>query len=187
MALNTTQCTLTALLNRLQDVENVGFAVLVELSDPTFAATTGDMLDKVGRRVGEPRGGRVDADYQAAIRLRARVNRSRGMATDVLAVAQLAALNSVPYYQEAQELGADPCVFEIDITNLPSPAWVARLLGQAKPLGVRGLLAYSVDGNDAFTWGDATSASTAVTAQLWGDSVGGTGPEFPSGVQLVST
>jgi hypothetical protein len=187
MALNTVQCILTAILNRVQDVENVGWAVLQQLSDKTLASLTGDLLNKVGARVGEGRGGRVDADYQAAIRLRIRVNRSRGKAEDLIQIAKLAATNSTPYYQEAQELGADPCVFQLDITNLPSAAWVSRLIGQAKALGVRGLLCYSTDGNDAFTWGDATSATNTVTAQQFADSVGGTGPEWPSGVKLVST
>lgn len=184
MALNTAQALLLAYVNRLQELEDAGFAVLEPLSDPTLVAVTGDLLDKVGARVGEKRQGRSDTDYQAAIRIRIRVNRSRGKATDIIDVAVLAAVNSVPKYFEFND---HTCVFEVDITNLPGAAQVAKLLGQAKPVGVTGLLVYTADGGDHLTWGDSTSPSTATAAMKWGDSVGGTGPKWASGVALVSS
>lgn len=184
MALNTVQAILQAFAHRLQDGEDLSWAILSALSDPTFASVTGDLLDKLGARVGEKRLGRTDTDYQAAIRLRIRVNRSRGKAEDIVQIAKLAAVNSVPKYTEPND---DTPVFEVDITNLPGAAQVARLLGQAAPVGVRGLLAYSVDTNDAFTWGDATDATNTTTDEQWADVVGGTGPAWPSGVMLLGT
>lgn len=185
MALNTVQALLLALgANRLQELEDALFTVIDPLSDPTFVAITGDLLDKVGARVGEDRQGRGDTDYQAAIRLRIRVNRSRGKAEDIVQIAILAAVNSLPKYYEFPD---HTCVFEVDITNLPGAAQVAKLLGQAKPVGVRGLLVYSSDASTVGQWGDSVQPSPLVAANTWGDAVGATGPVFASGVALVSS
>lgn len=182
MALNTVQAVLVAYASRLQDLEDVTWAILAALSDPTFASITGDLADKVlFRLTGETRDGRSDADYQAAARIRVRVNRSRGKAEDVIAVARLAAIHSTPFYSEPDT--GEP-VFEVDIPNLPGAAQVAKLLGQAKPAGVRGILVYSTDALDAFSFGDATNATNAVTGEQFADAVGLTGPAFPSGVRL---
>ena len=184
MALNTVQAILTAFANRLQEGEDLAWSVLLQLSDPTFATTVGDLLAKVGARVVEEPQGRSDADYQAAIRIRVRVNRSRGKAEDIVQIAMLASVNSTPKYYELNDA---TCVFQVDITNLPGAAQVARLLGQAKPVGVRGLLVYTVDTLDAFTFGDATDATNTITAEQFADAVGNTGPAFPSGALLVSS
>lgn len=183
MALNTVQAVLLAQVNRLQELEDAGFTILDPLSDPTFAAITGDLLDKVGGHIGELRQGRSDGDYQAAIRIRIRMNRSRGTPEDIIAIAVLASINSTPSYFEFDHT----CVFEVDIINLPGAAQVARLLGQAKPVGIRGLLVYSSDASTVGRWGDAVQPSPLVAANTWGDAVGATGPLFASGVALVSS
>lgn len=184
MALNTVQAILLAQVNRLQELEDAGWTLLDPLSDPTLALITGDLLDKIGSLVGDPRQGRGDTDYQAAIRIRIRVNRSRGTPEDIIAIAILAAINSTPKYFESPDV---MCTFEVDIENLPGAASVARLLGQAKPVGVRGTLAYTVDALDALEWGDSTDATNLDTAEQFADSVGSTGPAWPAGALLVSS
>lgn len=183
MALNTVQALAQAQANRRQALEDVAWSVLTALSDPTFATVTGVLLDKIGARVGELRGGRVDSDYQAAIRLRIRVNRSRGKAEDIIAIAKLAAIHSTPLYTEPDDDGP---LFEVDITNLPGGKQVGTLLGQAKPLGVPGLLVYSPDGQTYAAWGDSVSPGTLTPATTWGDSVGATGPLWGSAIRLSS-
>ena len=184
MALNNVQAILLAQVNRLQELEDAIWTLLTPLSDKTFASVTGKLLEFLGAIVGESRDGRADADYQAAIRIRIRVNRSRGKAEDVIAVAKLAAIHSTPSYTEPNDDGP---IFEVDITNLPGAATVARLLGEAKPLGVTGLLVATADATDHATWGDSTQPTVHTTAQLWGDSVSATGPKWGTGFRLTST
>lgn len=181
MALNTVQALLVAYVTRLQELEDAAFTVLDPLSDASLESITGDLLDKVGARCGEERGGRIDADYRAAIRIRVRVNRSRGKAEDVVAVALLASTHSIPVYTEFTDV---PATFQIDITNLAGPIAVAALLKKTRMGGTSGVLVYSVDALDAFEWGDSTDGTNTNTAEQWADSVGSTGPAWPSGVAI---
>lgn len=172
MALNTVQATLSAYTNRLQEAEDATFTVLDPLSDATLESISGDLLDKIGSRVGELRGGRADTNYRAAIRIRVRVNRSRGKAEDVLQVAILASINGLPSYVEYY-----PASFQVTAYDLPGGGQVAALLGRTKAAGTYGILIYSSDASSAFTWGDTVSGSYEAN-QKWGDTVAPSGPKW---------
>ena len=174
MALNTVQAILRALANRLQEAEDAAFTLITALSDPTLNSIVGDLLDKVGARVGEPRGGRSDADYLVAIRIRVRVNRSRGKAEDIVQVAILASVNSVPTYAEYY-----PASFLVTALNLPGAGQVAKLLGRAKSAGTYGVLAASKVGQNGFVWGDTVSGVYGANSK-WGDTVAPSGSTWMS-------
>lgn len=167
MALNSVQAILQAYANRDQAAEDAIFSVLDPLSDPTFEGISGDLLDKIGAIAGEPRGGRLDADYRPAIRIRIRVNRSRGKAEDVVQVAILASTNSTPKYSEPAELVA---AFEVVALNLPGATQVARLLAKTKAAGTRGRLVYSTNATPVLSFADAGNLAGTTSAQKFGDA-----------------
>ena len=132
---NNTQNILQSYLNRLQERENESFYLLSCMS---IGGAFGDLLNKLGNLVGEARLGRSDADYQAGIRLRIRVNNSSGRASDVLAVSMLASLSSVPQYLEVGVAS-----FLVEMLNLPSAAYVADKLKHTRAAGTYGLMQYT--------------------------------------------
>lgn len=134
---NTTQNTVQAVLNRLQELED---AAIFLLSCMSIDGAFGDLLNKLGSMVGEPRLGRSDVDYRAGIRLRVRVNISSGRATDIIAVAQLAKPLGVISY-----LDGLLATFTIEMLNLQSAAYVVRALAKTRAAGVRGIAQYTED------------------------------------------
>lgn len=81
-------------LDRCQDIENVLWDVIelrqldndVDLTRRAFGA----QLDTLGRLVGQPRISADDEIFRLFIRVRVRVNRSKGQSTDIIAVVRLA-------------------------------------------------------------------------------------------------
>ena len=137
--LNNNQNLLASYLNRLQELENACWTLLQSMS---IGAATGDLLNKLGAIVGEARASRSDADYQAAIRLRIRVNISSGRAVDVLAVASLA---NAPYLPTYSDVGV--AAFILDMFQLASPATVASKLSHTRAAGTYGVMQYTDPGS----------------------------------------
>jgi hypothetical protein len=135
---NNTQNVLQSYLNRLQELENACWAWLQSMS---ISAASGDLLNKLGNLVGESRLGRIDADYQAAIRLRIRVNISSGRAVDVIAVATLANAPTLPIYVET-----GVAAWVLDLFGLASPATVAAKLSHTRAAGTYGVMQYTDPG-----------------------------------------
>lgn len=166
---NTTQNTLQAILNRVQELENEIWFVLSSMS---INAAFGDLLNKLGNLVGEPRNGRSDADYQAGIRLKIRVNISSGRATDMIAVAQLAAPSTIVYVEPPGTSSCGAAAFILDLFNLPSPAYVVAKMKHARAAATYGLIQYTM-------WATTTntdildSASGGVTGPGLLDSASG--------------
>jgi hypothetical protein len=176
MGLNTVQAVLTSILNRIQELENAGFSVLTPMSDKTLKSFTGDFLTKIANLVGQGRGGLGDTDLQNTVPLRVRANRSRGMAADILAVAQLANTTSGAPPAVYTEFGSGFVAFEVDIQQCPSPYWVGIMMGIAKPVGVYGVLGYTLAGWTGAIFGSAHATGTTPTNELFGDSYGPSGP-----------
>lgn len=112
-----------------------------ELDDAIVAVTAqlhldhaeGAQLDLIGREVNEDRGGREDADYRAGIRIRIAVNRSRGLAEDVIRVARLVLDTPAPAgLVELQTVGAAAASLTLGGTAAPDPSVVASILGYAR-------------------------------------------------------
>lgn len=182
---NNNQNLLQAILNRIQELENAGFSVLTPMSDKTLKSFTGDFLTKVGNLVGQGRGGMGDTDLQNSVPLRIRVNRSRGMALDVLAVAQLADTTVGAPPPVYTEFGSGFAAFEVDIQQCPSPYWVGIALGEAKPVGVYGSLAYTLVGWTGAIFGDSNAPASPPLSTQFGDAQGATGPVWGSAQLLV--
>lgn len=95
------QAFLDAYVKRLQDVEDVLWDVVDKrILDNATAA----QLETLGKLVGEIRRGRTDAQFRLGIRIRIRVNRSKGRITDVIDVAGLANAPGTPVVEELRYL-----------------------------------------------------------------------------------
>ena len=140
---------LTAILNRVQEVEDELWVDLwgwvlefVDPDDPTnvFNAS-GNQLDDLGAIVGEARNGRIDSDYIPAIKLRIRINRSKGRAEDMVQVANL--ISNLATYVEYF-----PLAWEISLYDVGNAGELIRLFAQAKAASSYGVLLAS-------TWAEA--------------------------------
>lgn len=122
----------------------------------------GARLDTLGKLVGEPRGGRDDAAYRVALKLRIRVNRSLGRVSDIFEIVALALpFGSVWRYRRFGTQGFEVRTYEISAETV---APLAKAIGQGAALTADGFLVYSLDPSAecaAFGWdGSETGPGT---------------------------
>ena len=148
--------------SEIQELDDAVVAVVAQLH---LDQAEGAQLDLIGNRVNEDRGGREDADYRAGIRIRIAVNRSRGLAEDVIRVARLVLASPAPVGTvELQTVGAAAAALAIGGTTAPDPAVVTSILAFAKATvaaGVRlALTSSSVPDAETFRCAGTTPATT---------------------------
>lgn len=185
---------LQALMGPIQTLENAFWDIINK--SLLVNSPTGDQLNAIGKLVGAQRFALNDTDYLAKVILQIRVNRSQGLARDVIDVATLALRGvSIPNYVEPvltiPQSGISPtsgqpiygpvvdqnACYIVECKNLTSPNQVAALLGKTRSLGVYGVLDYTTwaPGND-FTLASIQPGSSAGQGG-WGSvytgSVGG--------------
>lgn len=131
------QGVLDALVQEAQESENAVFDVITKrILDNATAA----QLDSLGVLVGEARIGRSDDEYREGIRLRIRVNRSKGRAKDIMEVTKLALPEGTTFkYQEVY-----PASFIVTAFSIPSPRVLRDALIDAKAAGTYGVLISSL-------------------------------------------
>lgn len=128
----------------------------------------GFWLDAIGKIVGEPRNGRDDEDYLASIRVRVRVNRSQGRATDLIAVALL--LDSAATYLEYR-----PLSWEVEIYGTYRGGDFIRLLTQAKAATSYGVLhTSSLSASEIMRW-DTRHGVSLGAGHKWSSAHGASG------------
>lgn len=121
---------LSSWIRPLQDLENV----LWDVIDKRVLETAVDaQLDSLGKLVGEERLGRANTAYRAAIKVRIKVNRSKGRSEDVLQVARL--LDASATYLEYAKLA-----WEVEIYDTEQAGDFIRLLTQTKAATSYGVL-----------------------------------------------
>lgn len=164
-----TKALLAVFLAACQELEGVFWDVIQErwLANAVAANPTGtvsDQLDKLGALVGQPRIGFSNAAYGQVILLRIKANRSQGRAEDIIQIAvglEYVGKNGIPQpgqppvpftITSPNYLEGYPAGFLVEILDLftassaPKTTLVAtELLSAAKPLGVRGVLHYSIE------------------------------------------
>lgn len=137
---------LSVIVEEVQEVED---AVEQTYFNTLLVNAEGVNLDVIGRRVGEPRAGRLDEPYRAAIRTAILANVSEGRIEDYIAICRslipTATVKAVDYY---------PCDMAIIVSTLAGVAHsnLVNLLERARTGGVRLEISYgkgvigSVDG-----------------------------------------
>ena len=132
-------------LLQIQDLEN---ALSELVFNTTIDNAIGQHLDNLGSIVGEPRAGREDEVYRAAIKARIKLNTSEGTIEDVIELA-IAVANAPVSIKIVEGFPAsflaminepiDPAVTNVDL--------MASFIKAGRPAGVRGILAFGVTGS----------------------------------------
>lgn len=142
----------------VQALENKVFAVLnaVQLSSHPLAGGPWDILDRLGALVGAPpRGGRSDTDYLAAIKLQIRVNRSNGLAEDVIQVAALIVANAS--YFEWPPAAAEVVALDVSASVV---AALVEYLPKTRSAGTALNVRYSTSAGPYIRWGSVYGGVT---------------------------
>lgn len=153
---------LDCLMRRAQDLENVFWDIINSriLDDATAA-----QLDSLGGLANEKRSGRNDDDFRAAIRLRIRVNRSKGRIADIIDVAMLADVAGTPRVTEYAFLG-----FEVEIYGQTGERYIAELLNKTRAATSYGILVASVSPvENVLRWDDAVAPVAGI--ETFGDVI----------------
>lgn len=124
---------LDAFVGQAQDLENATFDVILKR---LLLNAADAQLDSVGDLVGEPRDGRTDEPYRAAIQLRVRVNRAQGRAEDVIQVVNLYP-NASPTFTYTEPY---PAGFEVQAYDVVAPNVLVRAVSQSRAAGTKGNL-----------------------------------------------
>lgn len=157
---------LATYVRRLQDVEDFYWQI-IDLR--VLDAAQGVQLNVLGRLVGEPRLARDDIAFRKAIKLRIRVNRSKGRTLDVIDVAKLAAETSPVRYIDYRHLS-----FEVDMTAVAGERSIATALSQTRAASSYGhLTASDLPEAELLMLDDAVSPVAGY--QTFGDAVTGQG------------
>ena len=136
---------ITPFLEQIQELENVWYDLYL-LRTLTYA--TGAQLDGLGAIVGEPRKGKNDVDYRAAIHGKIRINRMNSRIEDIILAMEL----THDAAWELRERGNAKFLMRLTDAWLsgtdPSLAVMDNALQHAKGAGVGALLQYSEYDND---------------------------------------
>ena len=177
---------LTGEAAQYQAIEDAYWQLLTEFGVDT---ATGHALDVLGRIVGEPRQGALDADYRLRVRARIRVNRSDGTIEDIIEVVRLligsvllpsATIKLTEYY---------PAAFVLRITGLVISATQALIyssfIKQARGAGIGSGFGWQETADaDAFVTATSSPLTVATLAGVTSFTVADT-TEFPAAGTLV--
>ena len=169
-----------------QAIEDAYWQLLTEFGVET---AIGWALDVLGKIVGEPRQGALDADYRLRVRARIRVNRSDGTIEDIIEVVRLligsvllpsATIKLTEYY---------PAAFVLRITGLVITATQALIYGsfirQARGAGIGSGFGWQETADaDAFVTATSSPLTAATLAGVTSFTVADT-TDFPSAGTLV--
>lgn len=155
----------TSILQGLQTLEDSAFDLLAAYSLNT---TNTSMMDIFGALLNEPRGGRTNAEYAIALRVRVAVNRAQGRAEDIIKILLLLSPSAI--YEEFY-----PGSFLVTLLGI-DPRVIAPLINEARSVGTR---AYLISSSDLMTAHSLVldDATTHITGAMLGDAMDG----MPSG------
>lgn len=172
------------LVDPIQPIEDTLWQLLTERLIDT---AIGEQQNVLGRIVGQPRDGLSDSDYRRHIRARIAVSKSKGLWTDLIAVARLlindtsaVLVNSEPIHMTA--------LMEVtqSIVSDSLGAILIDFLSQTKSDVVRMILQYSAQAAaDTFTLGSVTETSATVLVSATTIPVDSTAGFEDSGVLVL--
>ena len=149
-------------VEQLQELEDVLWDVINHrLLDPAPGETVGAegvQLDVLGKIVGQPRLGLSDVAYRSAIRLKVRVNRSRGSSEDLIEILRLAM--PAPKVFTYREEWVHSFYTVVEDISVELAFTLLTSLDKARAAGYRAILEYFTDRvtePDMFRWANDTS------------------------------
>lgn len=155
---------LGVIASEIQEVDDAIVAICFQLH---LDHAVGAQLDLIGHELNEARGGREDAEYRHGIEIRIAVNRSRGLAEDIIRVARLV-LDNAAKSVELQTTGIASASLAIGGTVAETPTQAALLTAYARTAvgaGIR-LLVSTSEVPDAETFRLAGGIGTQSTFDL---------------------
>ncbi len=158
----------TAFAERYQDVEDVFQDLLTERD---VYSAIGVQLDVIGRIVGMPRNGLVDADYRRYIFAQIATNNSDGLVEDLIAVSQLVLADATAYVEIKNQgvAGVAVRVGVITVNDVLANILLDFLL-RTRLAGVR-LVLETQPALDADTWSFAYAAFAAGPLSIGNTSI----------------
>lgn len=164
---------LRAYLRAAQRVEDGTYSVLAsrypsQLSG--YGPIANAQLDVLGTLVGELRNGRSDDAYLLGIKIRIKINTSRGLRADLFEIVRL--ITDAPFiYTDGGELA-----FQFDMSDLSEEqiAAIYSALVEARPAGYRAHLTYSSSDSDVLRFGYNGTAPSNGSVLGYGATVNGT-------------
>lgn len=155
---------LESYLEQIQDIENVLFDMLDVWEN--IENQEGDVLDLIGRIVGQDREERTDTIFIRWIKARLAVNRASGLPDELMTVLGLVAPNNEHDYTESY-----PAAYIMRLLGAFSedPTEVAAILSEVRAGGVgQSSLEYTTEAHaDTFSFSDDDTIDASVT-QGWG-------------------
>jgi hypothetical protein len=140
---------LTAWLQVAQELED---SIWETYESRLIDVATDAQLDLLGVIVGALRNNLADTDYRTAIKIQIRVNRSKGRASDLVAIGVLAGVSPV-YVQTG------PAKYQITVQDGILP--LAQAFGAADALGTGGDMISTADGAAALMWDTVAGSATS--------------------------
>jgi len=153
---------LGALTAQVQSIEDLAWTYYTSSRDLDTAA--GVLLDRLGALVDEPRAGRSDTDYRAAIRVKILLLSCEGKIEQIYAICRLLSPAATVVITESW-----PAAFHVGFstTGSLSVSYIASLLRIGKPAGVRldvGLSGGAIGDTDGTPAGGAIGDTDGVPA-----------------------
>jgi hypothetical protein len=155
---------LSSYIKEIQALEAAAFDVIEGRQLPTAENA---QLDSIGDLVGEPRLGRDDDTYRAAIKVRIRINRSQGKAEDVIDVVRLIVGAGLFDYTEVYPAGFYVTVYNTDFGRVIQDA-----ISKTRAAATRGVLLSSPSEVENVLIWDSEEGGTD-NGNVWNSSHGG--------------
>jgi hypothetical protein len=128
----------------LEEVQEIEVATLAIADQKSILTAIGEWLDYIGKIVGEPRKGRTDQDYRAALLLKVAINTSDGTPNTIIDITkQYTGVTS------SRIIDYHPASFfnVLEIVDGVSTVGLAKLIDQIKPAGVSATVVNNINGN----------------------------------------
>jgi hypothetical protein len=152
---------LSSYLDRIQDLEDAAWPIFAERS---IDNATGHRLDGIGQIFKLARGGRNDADYRLALKGEMAIQRSTGVAEDLLTIAEWLIQMTPPDYELVEYFPKSVYLRPVNHILVQDPVFVTSSLKRSVSAATQMLFVYSLYLDaDTFTLSTQASASDSST------------------------
>jgi hypothetical protein len=156
---------LSSYLGRIQDLEDAAWPILGERN---IDNATGHRLDGLGQIFNLARGGRNDTNYRLALKAEMAIQRSTGVAEDLLAIAEWLIQMTPPDYELVEYFPKSVYLRPVDFfLAAQDPLFITSSLKRSVSAGTQMLFVYSLH-LDAYTFTLSTQASASDSSTTTG-------------------
>lgn len=143
-------------LKQIQAIEAAAWEVMDQWEDPDLSGFSGVALDRLGKLLRRGRKSLSDADYRLALRTQVLINRSSGLAREILVIARRSLPTGVGFVYSEHWPAAFKVTADGPLTAEQGTV-LADNLAQAKPVGVGAAAIWLEGDTTAFTLASGTT------------------------------